>query len=438
MQTMGVTRMRLERLADERDRVYEKMEDLKRVAEEEQRDLNDYELEHLNKYRERVDQLEAEIVLLSADLERAEGSRDVSRLLREEEGGDGGDGGGGSARRWARPNGYEQAVVYRTFAQYARDVYLAKFPEIARLAAGPTGNFTQVQLDAEERLERVIQNTTSAGVAGLLQPTHMTEIMDIIDASRPVVSSARQIPLDRGSLTYPNITGRPDVQKQTSEKNQAGSLAMTVALNTITADSYLAGGNLSWQAVNWGNPDTLALWFELAAEAYARQTENATTDVLEDTVGIGTVGTASGRLGTVGTENFTAWRVAVAAGIQGIYNATGGRHRTNTLYLSANRFFQLAALGSDQVVQISPIGNLDIGSMTGTFFGLRVVGSYGFDQDVAVVGDSSALLAGENQGNPVEMRVVEPSIGGWEVGLIGAFKSVVFDANRFYHLGTHL
>ena len=76
--------------------------------------------------------------------------------------------------------------------------------------------------------------------------------------------------------------------------------------------------------------------------------------------------------------------------------------------------------------------------MTGNFFGLRVVGSYGFDQDTAIVGDSQALLIGENPNNPVEMRVVEPNIGGYLVGLIGAFNAVVFDNNRFFHLGTHL
>jgi len=181
----------------------------------------------------------------------------------------------------------------------------------------------------------------------------------------------------------------------------------------------------------------LELYFQLAAEAYARQTEGQACEVME-TSAIGTVGTASGRLGTAGTESFGQWRAAIVAGLSGIYSATGGRHRTNTLYLSSNRFFQLAALGTDQVLQVSPVGSLDVGSMSGSFFGLSVVGSYGFDQDTAIVGDSGALLIGENAGNPVEMRVIEPAIGGWEVGLIGAFNAAVFDVNRFYHLGTHL
>ena len=181
----------------------------------------------------------------------------------------------------------------------------------------------------------------------------------------------------------------------------------------------------------------LSLYFDLAAEAYARQTEGRACDVLEDAA-IGTVGTASGRLGTAGTESFSQWRAAVVAGLSGIYAATGGRHMTNTLYLSANRFFQLAALGTEEVTSMSPVGGMDMGTMRGKFFGLDIVGSYGFDQDMAIVGDRGALLIGENAGSPVEMRVVEPAIGGWEVGLIGAFNAVVFDVNRFYHLGTHL
>ena len=54
--------------------------------------------------------------------------------------------------------------------------------------------------------------------------------------------------------------------------------------------------------------------------------------------------------------------------------------------------------------------------MTGTYAGLRVVGSYGFATNTAVIGDGSALLIAETPGAPVEMRAVEPSIGGMEVG----------------------
>jgi HK97 family phage major capsid protein len=430
--SFGVTRMRLERLGDERDRTNEKIQDLLELAEDEKRDLADFEQEQVTKYRTRVEELEVEIIALATDLERAESSKDISKLVRED-----GEESDGKIRRWATPRSEGGPAVYRTFAEFARDqliLHEKHGPQILPLMGGDP---QAIRAEAEERLQRTLQNVTSTTVAGLVIPSHMTEIMDIIDRSRPVVASGRQVPLDRGSMTYPVIGTRPSVVEQTSEKTEAGTVAPAVSSATLTAKTYLGATNVSWQAANWSTPDVLSLYFDLAAEAYARATENRACDVLEDAA-IGTVGTASGRLGTAGTESFSAWRAAVVAGLQGIYAATSGRHRTNTLYLSAGRFFQLAALGSDQTLQMSPVGSLDVGSMTGNFFGLNVVGSYGFDQDVAILGDSGALLIGENPGSPVEMRVIEPAIGGWEVGLIGAFNAAVFDVNRFFHLGTHL
>jgi HK97 family phage major capsid protein len=430
MSQMGVTKMRLERLADERDRTQEKLGDLLQVAEEEKRDLNDFEREQATKYRSRIGELEEEIVVLGDDVERANEARDVSRLVRDD------DEPSEAQRRWAQPRS-DAPIVYRNYAEYARDQLIVRFPQIAEQAAGPRGDVTAMRTEAQERLQRTLQDTTSTTVAGLVPAAHMAQIMDIIDNSRPVVDSGRSVPLERGSLTYPHITGRPAVELQASEKTEGGTINMDVDLETLTASTYIGGGNLSWQAINWSTPDALQLWFDLAAEAYARQTEEAACDVLEDSAA-GTLGTTSGRLGTAGTETFGQWRTAVINGISSIYSTTGGRARTNTLYLSAARFFQLAALGSDEVVQMSAVGNLNVGSMTGTFSGLQVVGSYAFDQDVAIIGDSGALLVGETAGAPVQLRAVEPSIGGMEVGVIGAFAAAVFDVDRFLHLSTHL
>lgn len=419
----GVMKVRLERLADERDRTYEKINDLLAIAEEEKRELGEFEQEQVTKYRTTAMDLEEELVALAGDVERMNGAVDVSKVLRHDE-------------TVSERHALSGAVVHRTFAQYARDQLIVRRPDVARMAAAD-GDIERVVSEAQERLERTVQNVTSSTVAGIIMPTYMTQILDIIDTSRPVVDSGRKVPLDRGSLVYPKIGTRPSVELQSAEKTEAGTVAPTVTSATLNANTYLGSVDISWQAVNWSNPDVLSLYFDLAAEAYARQTEGVACEAIE-TSNVGTVGTASGRLGTAGTETFGNWRTAVSAGLAGIYSATGGRHRTNTLYLSANRFFQLATLGTDQVAQMSPIGNLDVGSMTGNFFGLRVVGSYGFDQDTAIVGDSQALLIGENPNNPVEMRVVEPNIGGYLVGLIGAFNAVVFDNNRFFHLGTHL
>jgi HK97 family phage major capsid protein len=427
----GVTKMRIERIADDRERTMEKLTDLQAIAEEEKRQLNDSEQEQAMKYRSQITEYDEEITLLASDIEAQENSRDVSEILRPdtEKQQD------VKKRISVAPAG---VPVYRNYAEYARDELVTRYPQIAEQAAGAHGNARELREQAAERLHRAVEHTLSTDVAGLLPPQHIAQIMDIIDAKRPVVSSARKLDLERGSLTYPKIEGRPEVLLQSSEKTEGGTADMNVDLDTLTASTYIGGGNLSWQAINWSSPDALQLWFDLAAEAYARQTEEVACDTLEDNASVGTLGTASGRLGTAGTESFAQWRAAILGGLASIYSTTAGRQNSNTLYLSAARFFQLAGLGSDQTLQMSAVGNLDIGSMTGTYAGLRVVGSYAFDQDVAIVGDGDALLVGETAGAPVQMRVIEPTIGGMEVGVIGAFAATVFDAQRFLHLSTHL
>ena len=59
------------------------------------------------------------------------------------------------------------------------------------------------------------------------------------------------MPLSSGTLTYPKIVQRPEVLKQTTEKTLAGTANMQVELDTLTADTYLGAGDLSWQAIIW-------------------------------------------------------------------------------------------------------------------------------------------------------------------------------------------
>lgn len=426
---MSVTRIRAERLVDERARVEQNIEDMRQAAEEDNgRDLNELEVEQIDKWRTRISELDSEIMVLTEDLERAENTRDVSKLIRVVHEPD------PVAELGNTPNG---PVVYRTFSSYAADKLIATVPRIAGAAANDRGTSEDnVRQQSLERLDRALQNTLTSDVGGLVPAPHMAQIMDLINNKRPIIQSARNVDLARGSLTYPQITGRPVVAKQSTEKTQGGSIKMEVTLATIAAETFIGGGDLSWQTISWANPDALTLWFDLAAESYAQQTETHAGTTMTGSYA-NSIGTLSPVLGTAGTEDFAAWQAAVLDGVGDIYSTTSGRAQTNTLYLSADQFFTLAALSTSAVVQMSAVGGLDISSMTGSAFGLRVVGSYGFPARTRIVGDSSAFLVGEAPGNPVELRAVEPSIGGLEVGLIGAFQAKIFDATRFLKLNVN-
>jgi len=53
---------------------------------------------------------------------------------------------------------------------------------------------------------------------------------------------------------------------------------------------------------------------------------------------------------------------------------------------------------------------------------------------VVIIGYSQALLCAETQGAPIQLRAVEPAIGGIEVGVIGSFVADVSEPAAFVKL----
>ena len=68
---------------------------------------------------------------------------------------------------------------------------------------------------------------------------------------------------------------------QATEKTEAGNTAMASTWRPRPLRTYLGGGDLSWQAINWSTPDALQLWFDLAAADYALKTEQDAAQVVQ-------------------------------------------------------------------------------------------------------------------------------------------------------------
>ena len=201
---------------------------------------------------------------------------------------------------------------------------------------------------------------------------------------------------------------------------------MATPLRDAQVDPQVAGAasheTASWQTINWSSPDALALFFDLMAEAYAEQTEAAACT---------TVNTGAVAGGTVGSSDLAGWMAAIAAAA-GQVRAGGGR--ANAVYMdSATGYSLLGMVATESPVFLSA-GPGSLGDASGNIAGLRFVVSDGFPAATAIVGDSTKLLCAETPGAPVEMRAVEPSIGGLEVGVIGAFASVLALPTAFVKL----
>jgi hypothetical protein len=412
--------LRLQSLLDERDTTQKLHETVIAAVEASEHKMpTDSQAEQIKMYREKELALDEEIEQLAEHVERNRRATESAKAIRRALAGS--------------VDGVEvdgDGIVYRDFATFARDVIITReSTECSKIAAQVGGDQVVAARERLQLLKRTPATTLSSDVPGLQPDQHIAQIFQVIDSSRPLVASALRSSLERGTLTYPKVTSRPVVAVQGTQLTEAGNTGLDVAMETATASTYLGGGNLSWQAINWSTPDALDLWFRLAAADYALKTEQDAAQALQHS---GFTYNISSTIGA--TPSFTDFLTAVTAGAGDVY-ANSGRI-ADTLYVAPDRFFYIAGLASASDASFLSAGQLSLGSGGGTIGGLNVVMSRGMDSGVIVVGDSSGLLVAETAGAPVELRVVEPAIGGVEVGLIGAFEAVVVDDGAFAMITT--
>jgi hypothetical protein len=405
--------LRLSRLVDERDHTQQLHENLLAAVEtREDKSLSEAESSQVTMYRERARELDTEIDSLAASIEQhnkaVEESKKIKRVL-------------------AGANDIEMEgdeVVYRTMASYARDVILTGNGRESGKIAAQLGDKNEIQRAAErlQLLKRVPANTLSSNVGGLTPQQHIAQIFQVIQTARPIVESAQRAELERGVLSYPVVATRPVVAVQSTQKTEAGNTGMVINMATATASTYLGGGDLSWQAINWSTPNALDLWFRLVASDYALKTEQDAATVVSANAFLNNIASPLSA-----SPTFAAFMTAVGAGYAEVY-ANSGRI-ANTLYMAPDRFGYMLGLTSDAFSQMVEVGQSGIGP-------LQVIVSRGLNAGEIIVGDRDGLLVAETPGAPVELRVVEPAIGGVEVGLIGAFEAVVVDNGSFALITT--
>lgn len=408
------TEKRLELRIDERDKVQSSHEELLREAAG--GDLGEIQKKQATAYRERALELDTEIEELQAAVMADRAADERSREIRRAMSG-----------RVDGVDTTDDGIVYRTMAAYARDVILTgQGREVSKIAANVPNQDRDAAAQRLELIKRTPANTLSSNVGGLTPPQHIAQIFQVIDNSRPIVASAIRADLERGTLTYPVVTTSPVVAVQGTQKTEAGNTGMVIDMVTATASTYLGGGDLSWQAINWSTPNALDLWFRLVAADYALKTETDAATVVSASAFLNNIASTIS-----GTATYVQLMAAIGAGGAEVY-ANSGR-LANTVYMAPDRYWYAVGLTSDSSLNFGQTGVLQI---AGEQVSLRVVVSRGLNAGEIIVGDSDGLLVAETPGAPVELRVVEPAIGGVEVGLIGAFEAAVVDDGAFSLITT--
>jgi hypothetical protein len=285
--------------------------------------------------------------------------------------------------------------------------------QLDELRDAPRGPRPRFGHEAAELILERVQNTLSNDVAGLLAPQNLAAIVAASAPSRPIVESARHVDLRTGKLTYPKIVTRPAAAKQTAEKTEGGGTKLEADQASVNASTYSAGGDVSWAAITYSDPSTIELWLTLAAQAYAKATEVAAGAALAAGV------TVTVAVGGTDLAHYVAAITKAAATIQSTTD-----YLADTIYCDPTSAATLAGLAYAQAPGATTVA------------GMRLISSNGLTASapITIVGYSQALLTGEMPGAPIDLRAVEPAIGGMEIGVIGSFAVAVADPAGFVKL----
>jgi hypothetical protein len=274
---------------------------------------------------------------------------------------------------------------------------------------------TVVRLMSGERIPdlqmRALDDVITTDNAGVVPPTYLTELIGVIDASRPFLSSTRR--LDEPAtmkLTVPVITQRPTAAKQTTEKQEVSSQKTIITSVDFEAVTIAGAGDLSIQVIKKSSPSFLNLWMELLAEAYAIESEDEA--LLALFAAIGGVGGAV----ALDPENLKLGDAYISS-----FDAI--RRPPDTIWLSTEAvgaFIDAKASTTNQPMYPGLRASATAaGGVEGVVSGLRPVHVPSLDAHgaFAVVGPSSGFAWAESQTYTLQVDV--PAKAGRDVALVG-------------------
>lgn len=313
-------------------------------------------------------------------------------------------------------------VEYRSAGEYALDSYKAHLGD----------------RDAKERLEvfaRAADHQKTGDNAGVIPDPIVGNVINFIDAARPIVSFIGPMNLPSATWYRPKVSQRTAVAVQgedgaaTDEKAELVSQKMTISRLTANAVTYGGYVNVSRQNIDFSQPQIMDLIINDLAAQYAIETEAAVAAELADT------NTSAVGYGTSGNESADTVAAAVWEASATVYSATRGQGRL-VLAVAPDRlsvFGPLFAPVNPRDAQ-SPgftAGQFGQGVM-GNIGGVPVVMSSGLDTGEAFMFSTAAIEVFEQRVGT--LQVTEPSVLGVQVAYAGYFTPLTIEAGAIVPL----
>ena len=287
----------------------------------------------------------------------------------------------------------------------------------------------QGDMEARQRIERALQNEVTGDVPGIVPTPIVGEIVNIIDASRPVVTALRNysMPQYGASFTRPKVVQHTTVGEQLTQKTELPSRKFLV--NPLPVNKMTLGGaiDVAFQVIDWTQPSALNAITTDLADQYAIQTESVACGLIDAAAGAGTITVPA-------TGTSAEWIAAITEAAAAVYTTV--MRMPDAIFASPDVWAQLAGLvdttGRPVMQAGSPQnsgGSLTLRSSSGSILGLPLIVSFGFPPGTCILGASQFAEVYEDRRGA--LRVVEPKLLGWEIAYYGYFAGLVTEAGAF-------
>ena len=287
------------------------------------------------------------------------------------------------------------------------------------------GRFARAQLeaqagdrDAQMIVQAALADNTTTTAAGLIPTRFLTEVISVLDNSRPFVDSISREALPDAGMDFkiPRVTQKPSVAEQAAEGDEVSSTAFELDYLTVDVKTYGGGQRISRQLIERSDPAFLdRLIIEMAAQ-YAQATDLFAFGVA--TTGAGTSDGADiyqsivkGIADSSSVMRFTPSHIVVPA------SGSGAITLEKLLQQVDGSDRPLFAAAQPQ----NAAGNITQGSTNGTVAGLQLVVDHnlGTGNTAARVYPSAAVTFYESAGAPVQVSVQDVSTLEVEVAVYG-------------------
>lgn len=374
-------------------------------AQDAERDLNDTEQQQLTEVRSRMGKLKDQLEQLNETVKIAQDIDVRSRQLD-------------LAITTARRGGGQGPIEYRSAGHYLMDTW--------KSLAGDR--------EARDRLDifvRAASHQKTTDTLGIVPDPIVGDVVNFIDAVRPITAFIGPQPLTHGTWYRPKVTQHTSVGVQGSagaaadEKTELLSQKMTISRITGTAKTYGGYVNVSRQDIDFSSPNALDTVVNDLAGNYAVQTEAAMGTAL-----LTVSGTSVELPGATGSQKSAADLVtALFTALATVYNVAKGAGRyylacsPDKVGVWAPLFAPVNVNPSVPGVNASTFGN----GMQLTVAGIPLLVSAGLTAGtIGVVTTTAAFECFEQRIGT--LSITEPSVLGVQVAYAGYFSPVTIDA----------